>query len=110
MSKKKPLTLTTFLLRELMVDIDASDPAKAQAEVRRMAQIAKASPARANREMAAKAKDEKNKIAADGDSPTKTIDLQIVRLKQQLATLMQRREQILKQTQTAATTPTQGTV
>jgi hypothetical protein len=95
-------TQITFkqFLDEAMIDVDVTNPQQAQQDVRKAAQIAKASPERLNRELSIKAKEEQQQAAAS-EGPTKMIDMQIAKKKQELAMLMRRRDGILKQTQSS---------
>ena len=91
-------TLKEFLLKEVMLDVDPNDP-NTVLNIKQKLNKAKRNPDRVNRDQVIKAKDD-IKTAQKSDSPTKSIDIKIARLKQQVATLTVQKQQIQKRTKT----------
>lgn len=89
-------TLKDYLINEdNMVNIDLSDPAAAQQEIRNLSRMAKTSPDRVRRQQQLDINQEK-KDAQAGDGPTKSIDQQVAMTKQKLLQLNKRRSDITK--------------
>jgi len=88
-----------MLLYELTsVEIDdTASPDVAASQAKRQALNAKNNPERAAREQQQQIADKQKEVLATKDSPVKQIDLQILRLKQQIASLVQKKVMLQKQ-------------
>lgn len=87
------MALPTFkqFLQELMIDFDTNaSPSDEMNRIRQMQQVAQQSPERLNRQEMQKAQKEKT-AAQTGSSPTKAIDTQVARKKEELLRLQQQR-------------------
>lgn len=94
----KKSTLLEYLLNEVILDVDSTDP-DAILGVRQRANRANQNPERVKREQIKKSREELKTAQQSEQSPTKQIDIQIARKKQELATLTTKREQIKKRNQ-----------
>lgn len=82
----KKNTLMEYLLTELTIDIDPTDP-NSMVNVKQKIAQAKQNPQRAAREQGINAKDELRTAQKSEGSPTKALDVKIAKLKQQLSML-----------------------
>ena len=78
-----------FLLNEVNMDVDLSDPNTATAEIKQAARMAKTSPQRLGRQEQLKAKAEMAAAKAE-EGPTANIKRQIATLQQRIAQLQMR--------------------
>lgn len=84
-------------LFEYSVELDDTDsPDQAALKAKQQAMQQKQSPDRASRTFQQSLGDEEKRLAATKDSPIKQIDVQILRLKQQIAQLQMRKAQLQK--------------
>lgn len=87
-------------LLEYSVEVDPIDsPDQAAVKAKQQAMQMKQDPNRAVRGYQQSLKDEERQLAATKDSPVKQIDVQILRLKQQIAQLQQRKALLVNQMQ-----------
>ena len=86
------------LLQELTLDIDPND-IQAVNSIKQTLARAKSNPQRANREATLAAKGELKSAQSAEQSPTKTLDVKIAKMKQQLSLLQQQRNQLIKRTE-----------
>lgn len=92
--------LMKYLLNEISLDVDPNDP-NAINNVKRSVNQAKRNPVKANREQNIKARNDLKKAQqADASSPTKSIDIKIAKMKQQISALQIQKSNIKKRTKT----------
>ena len=94
------MKLKEYLINEITLDIDPNDNS-AISDVRKKISQAKSNPDRANRDQKNSATSElKQAQASDSSSPTKSVDVKIAKLKQQLSILQDQKRTIVKRNKT----------